>query len=48
MENKLVFGEGGGEGWIGNSGVADANNYIERVDKQQGPIAQGNIFNILR
>ena len=34
--------QGGGEvedGWSGSLGLADANYYIYRMDKQQGPTA---------
>ena len=27
----------GGEGWVGSLGLVDANYYIYRLDKQQGP-----------
>ena len=30
-------GGGVGEGWIGSLWLADANSYIYRMDKQQGP-----------
>ena len=26
-----------GEGWVGSLGLVDANYYIYRLDKQQGP-----------
>ena len=43
-ENRFVVakGEGGGEGWIGSLGLAEANYYMDKqhkMDKQQGPIA---------
>ena len=49
IENKLVVvkGEGLGEGWTENLGLADAVVY--RIDKPQDitVLAQGNIFKIL-
>ena len=37
----VAKGEGGGEGWIGSLGLAEANYYMDKqhkMDKQQGPI----------
>ena len=32
--------EGVGQGWTGSLELTDANYYIQRVDKQQGPTVQ--------
>ena len=39
IENRFVAAmvEGLGEGWSGSLGLEDANYYIYRNDKQQGP-----------
>ena len=40
VENRLVVAKGerqAGEGWIGSLSLADANYYVQRMNKQQGP-----------
>ena len=39
-EHTCGFQGRAGEGWIGSMGLADANYYLQRMEKQQGPTVQ--------
>ena len=43
----LPRGRGSRQGWSGRRGSADGSYYRYRMDKYQGPTAQGTTLNIL-